>query len=111
MGQTDKTLVIAWAQLMALSAILAFAGDIVGPSRPGAVWLVVIACVAAFKARVILRSYLGLMRAPGALNGFFAAVFIVLALVAVSFLIVPTPAGNSGAPAVFAQHSPEEPNE
>jgi hypothetical protein len=91
MRDATHSLLIDWAALMALSLILAFAGDVVGLSRPGAAWLVVIASVAAIKARIILRSYLGLARAPAAATGFFAVVFIVLALVAVSFLIFPTP--------------------
>ncbi len=103
MRDVGLSLLFDWAALMALSLVLGFAGDVAGLSRPGAVALVVIALAAAFKARIILRSYLGLVRAPGALAGFFAAVFIVLALVAVSFLIFPTPARTSGAPAAFAQ--------
>ncbi len=103
MRNRNHSLFFAWAALMASTLIMAFAGDVVGLSRPGAAWLVVIACVAAFKARVILRSYLGLMRAPGALAGFFAAVFVVLACVAVSFLIFPTPARNGGGKTALVQ--------
>ena len=50
----------------------------------------------------MLRSYLGLFRAPGALAGFSAAVFGLLALVAASFLIFPTPARVSGGTTVIA---------
>jgi hypothetical protein len=92
--------VFAWGQLMALTASMAFAANALASPRPGAVWLVVIACVAAGKARVVLGSYLGLSRAPGALAGFFAAVVAVLALVAASFLIFPTPGHSAGAQAI-----------
>jgi heme/copper-type cytochrome/quinol oxidase subunit 4 len=100
MANARFSLIFAWVQLMALSAALALAGG--GASPPGSVGIVIIAAVAAIKARIVLRSYLGLSRAPGALAGFFAAVFTVLAIVAVSFLIFPTPARTSGAPAAFA---------
>ncbi len=103
MRAATLSLLFDWAALMALSLVLGFAGDVAGVARPGAVSLVVIALAAAFKARIILRSYLGLARAPGAAAGFFAAVFVLLAIVAVSFLIFPTPAKTSGARAAFAQ--------
>jgi hypothetical protein len=103
MRDATHSLLLDWATLMALSLVLAFAGDVVGLSRPGAVWLVVISCVAAIKARIILRSYLGLVRAPSALAGFFAVVFAVLALVAVSFLIFPTPARIAAGAQTFAR--------
>ena len=102
MKNSALSLVFDWAELMILSALMAFAADIVGPSRPGAVWLAVIACVAAAKARIILGSYLGLSRAPAALAGFFAVALGVLALVAASFLIFPTPARVSGGPGAIA---------
>ncbi len=97
MRDATLSLIFDWAALMALSLVLGFAGDVGGLSRPGAVALVVIALAAAFKARIILRNYLGLVRAPGAAAGFFAAVCTLLALVTVSFLIFPTPAKMSGA--------------
>jgi hypothetical protein len=103
MRKPTLSLIFQWAALMALSLVLGFAGDVASLSRPGALGIVVIACVAAIKARIVLRSYLGLFRAPGALAGFSAAVFGLLALVAASFLIFPTPARISGAPAVFIQ--------
>ncbi len=67
------TLVLNWVALMALSLILAFAADIGGAARPGAVWVLVIAGAAAFKSRIVLRTYLGLARAPGALAAFTVA--------------------------------------
>ena len=101
MADARFSLIFAWAQLMALSVLLALAGG--GASLPGSVGIVIIAGVATIKARIVLRSYLGLSRVPGGLAGFFGAVFAVLALVSVSFLIFPTPARTSGAPAAFAQ--------
>ena len=94
------TLVLNWAALMALSLILAFAADIGGAARPGAVWVFVIAGAAAFKSRIVLRSYLGLARAPGALAGFFTVALALLGLVAVSVVIFPTPRAASGPQAV-----------
>jgi hypothetical protein len=85
------TLVLNWGALMALSLILAFAADIGGAARPGVVWVLVIAGAAAFKSRIVLRSYLGLARAPGALAGFFTVAMALLGLVAASFVIFPTP--------------------
>lgn len=96
-------LLFAWAALMALTLIMGFAGDVIGLARPGAASIVVIACVAAFKARVILRAYLGLVRCPAALAGFFAAVFVVLSCVAASFLLFPTPDRTSGGRPAFVQ--------
>ncbi len=90
----DKTssLVANWAALMALSAALAFAANVGGAGRPGALWLGVIACIAALKSRIVLGAYLGLARAPAALAGFSSAVIGLLALVAASFMLFPTPA-------------------
>lgn len=85
------SLLMNWAALMALSLVLAFAADVGGAARPGVIWFVVIAAAAALKSRIVLRSYLGLARAPGALAGFFSAALIVLALVAASFALFPTP--------------------
>jgi hypothetical protein len=102
MKRTSYSLVLDWAELMALSIGMAFAANIMTPSRPGAVWLVVVACIAAAKARIILHSYLGLFRAPAALDGFFSVALTVLALVLTSFLIFPTPARVSGGPNVIA---------
>lgn len=100
MTASTRSLVFAWGQLMALTATMAFAANALTSSRPGAVWLVVIAAVAAAKARIVLGFYLGLSRAPGALAGFFAAAVAVLALVAASFLIFPTPAHSAGLQAI-----------
>ncbi len=88
---------------MTLSLVLAFAGDVVGLSRPGAIGIAVIAGVAAIKARIILRSYLGLVRAPAAGTGFFSVVFVLLALLAVSFLIFPSPVRTGAGAATFAR--------
>jgi hypothetical protein len=100
MRASTRSLVCAWGQLMALTASMAFAANAQTASRPAAVWLLVIAGVAAAKARIVLDSYLGLSRAPTALAGFFAAAVAVLALVASSFLIFPTPAHSAGPPAI-----------
>jgi hypothetical protein len=107
------TLVLNWAALMALSLILAFAADIGGAARPGAVWIFVIAGAAAFKSRIVLRSYLGLGRAPGALAGFFSVALALLGLVAISFVIFPTPRAASGPQAMsqIPHPQPEQLNE
>ena len=103
MGDASLSPFFAWAQLMALSLALALALAGGGRSPPGIVGILVIAGVAAIKARIVLRSYLGLARAPGALAGFFCVIVTVLALVAASFLIFPTPVGGPGPiAAIFA---------
>jgi len=109
MRNAARSLLTSWASLMALTLVLAFAGDVVGASHPGAIGIGVIAGVAALKSRIILRSYLGLARAPAAAAGFFTVVLAVLALVAASFLIFPTPAQHAAASPAFTQM--EEPNE
>jgi hypothetical protein len=104
MWNATRSLLIVWASLMTLTLLMAFAGDVVGPSHPGALGIGVIAGVAALKSRIILRSYLGLVRAPAAATGFFTVVFVLLALVAASFLIFPTPAQHAASHS-FAQVS------
>lgn len=96
MASKAKTLLFAWAALMALSLVLAVAGDVshasgLGPSRLGAAMLLAVVIAAATKAHLVLRFYLGLDAAHGALAGFTSAVVVTLALVAASFLAFPTP--------------------
>ena len=91
MASKAKTLLFAWAALMALSLVLAVAGDVSHASRLGAAMLLAVVIAAATKAHLVLRFYLGLRAAPGALAGFTSAVVVTLALVAASFLAFPTP--------------------
>jgi EamA domain-containing membrane protein RarD len=95
MTSTIRALIAAWAALMALSLALAFAGDVVHTSRLGAVGIAMVALAAAFKAYLVLRCYLGLKAAPGALSGFSGVVVVTLALVAASFLFFSTPSTKS----------------
>ncbi|MCW2285079.1 hypothetical protein M2323_003001 [Rhodoblastus acidophilus] len=67
--------------------MLAVAAD----AHASAFWLVVVVLAAALKTRIVLARYLGLDAAPAALTGFFAVTFLVLALVAGSILVFPTP--------------------
>lgn len=82
----------AWAALMTLTVVLAFAADVSHASRLGLVSIAMIALAVVVKARLVLGVYLGLRVAPGALAGFTSAVVIVLAIVVGSFVIFPTPA-------------------
>jgi len=86
MTATTSSLTRAFILLITLSLVLTVAAD----ARPGPLWLGVVTFAAAFKTRIVLARYLGL-GATSALNGFFAAAFLVLALVAGSILAFPTP--------------------
>ena len=81
-----------WAALMALTLALAFAADVNHASRLGLFSIALIVVAVLVKARLVLGVYLGLSVAPGALVGFTSAVAIVLAIVAGSFVLFPTPA-------------------
>jgi len=87
MSTTLSSLINAFALLLTLSLALAFAAE----AQASALWLVVVTLAAAVKTRIVLARYLGLDAAPGALAGFFAATFLVLALVAGSILVFPAP--------------------
>ena len=88
---TPREILIVWASLMALSLALCFAADVAHASRLGAAMIGVVASAAVLKAHLVLRSYLGLCVAPGALFGFTAAAAVTLTLVAASFLLFATP--------------------
>ncbi|PPQ37911.1 hypothetical protein SAMN06265338_10386 [Rhodoblastus acidophilus] len=87
MRRTFSSLVQAFLLLLTLSLALAFAAE----AQASALWLAAVTLAAALKTRIVLARYLGLDAAPGALAGFFAATFLVLALVAGSILVFPTP--------------------
>ncbi|WP_298428941.1 hypothetical protein [Rhodoblastus sp.] len=91
MAEKARPLLAAWVALMALSLVLAIAGDVIHPSRLGVAMMLAIVVAAVVKARLVLRFYLGLRAAPGALAGFTSAVALTLAVVVASFLIFPTP--------------------
>jgi hypothetical protein len=95
MTSTARTLLAAWAALMGLSLAIAFAGDVVHTSRLDAAMIVAVALAAILKSHLVLRCYLGLKAAPGALSGFTGAVIVTLALVAASFLFFSTPSTKS----------------
>jgi hypothetical protein len=86
-----REIVIVWALLMALSLTLALAADVAHASRLGAAMIGVVAAAAALKAHLVLRTYLGLRVAPGALSGFTSAAALTLLLVSASFLVFATP--------------------
>ncbi len=86
-----REIVNVWALLMALSLTLFFAADVAHASRLGAAMIGVVAVAAALKAHLVLRTYLGLRVAPGALFGFTTAAAVTLLLVSASFLIFATP--------------------
>jgi hypothetical protein len=91
MAEKVRTLVAAWAALIAFSFVLAFAGDVIHPSRLGIAMLLAVVIAAGVKAHLVLRFYLGLKVARGALAGFTSAVVFTLVVVAMSLLIFPTP--------------------
>lgn len=91
MAEKARTLFVAWAALMALSVVLALAGDVSHPSRLGEAMMLLLVVAAAGKAHLVLRFYLGLENVPGALAGFTSAVVAILVLVVTSFLVFPTP--------------------
>lgn len=84
---SERSLLRAWAMLMALSAALAIATEVARPSRFHLVWAGVVALVAYLKARIVLANYLGLKSAPGALAGFAAAIGAIFLLVVLSFAL------------------------
>jgi hypothetical protein len=86
-----RILLAAWAALMALSLVVAIAGDVAHPSRLGAAMMISLAAAAAIKAHLVLRYYLGLNAARGALAGFTGAVVVALTPVVGSFLVFATP--------------------
>jgi hypothetical protein len=86
-----REILSVWALLMTLSLALFFAADVAHASRLGAAMIGVVAGAAALKAHLVLRTYLGLRVAPGALFGFTAAAAVTLTLVAASFLLFATP--------------------
>jgi hypothetical protein len=94
MANSIRPLVAAWAALMALSLVLALAGDVVHASRLGTAMIVAVALAVSLKAHLVLRVYLGLKAAPGALAGFTSAAVLAIVLVAASFLVFPTPQSN-----------------
>jgi hypothetical protein len=91
MAAKVRPFIVAWAALMALSLVLALAGDVIHASRLGAAMMLAIVGAAAVKAHLVLRFYLGLDGAPSALAGFTSAVVILLVLVAGSFLFFASP--------------------
>jgi hypothetical protein len=106
MSASVRSLLAAWGALMALTLVMAFAGDVAHASRLGHLWIVLIATVAAWKSRIVLGSYLGLGAAPAALAGFVSAVIVILAVVAASFLVFATsPHGASSRQATAAAAS------
>src|SRR6266700_3385819 len=92
MRASIHSLLAVWAALMALTLLLAIAGDVGHASRLGPIWILLIALAVAAKARLVLGVYLGLSAAPAALSGFTSAVVLALAIVVASFLVFPTPA-------------------
>ena len=114
------TLVLNWAALMALSLILAFAADIVGASRPGAVWIVRHrrrgGVQVAHRAAHLSRPR---QARPARSPAFSPSPWRLLGLVAVSVVIFPTPkifltpkaASGPQADPKFSHPQPEQLNE
>ena len=77
----------AWIMLMALTVGTMFFGRVTTTGRVGAIFLVALAMVTFFKARIILRRYLHLNRAPGWAATYDTFVAVVLICVVGLFLI------------------------
>jgi hypothetical protein len=88
---TTRDILMVWGLLMALTLALALAADVAHASRLGPLMIGVVAAAAAVKAHLVLRTYLGLGAAPGALSGFTTAAVAALLTVAASFLFFATP--------------------
>jgi len=100
---TARRLLVTWGLLMGLTGLAGFCAAVGGTSRPGAVWLFVLAVVTVVKARLILSRYLRLEAAPSYRAGFTAAVASVIAIVTLTFILdIRLPAlpraGTSSAP-------------
>lgn len=91
MRAQTTTLLAVWAALMALTFAQGWVADVGHVSRLGAAMILAIGVVAVVKARLVLRHYLGLGVAPGALAGFTVAIALILGVVVAGFLIFPTP--------------------
>lgn len=90
-----RILLFAWAALMGLTLVLALTGDVTGVRHLGTAMLSILALAAVAKAHLVLRLYLGLGSAPGALAGFTSVIVLAFAIVVASFLVFPTPPGKS----------------
>ncbi len=91
MHPETRHLVLTWGLLMGLTLALAVSGDVVHPTRLGAIWLAVIGIVAVVKARLVLARYLRLEVAPGFLSGFTGALGMTVAVIVLSFAIIHQP--------------------
>ena len=77
----ERRLLLAWLALIALTFGLAFIGRVaVTGVSLSPFWLVVLALVGLFKARLILREYLDLRRAPGWSAGFMFSLVLLSAI-------------------------------
>lgn len=72
---------------MALTLMTGLSAGVAGTSPPGTAGTLALAVVTIAKARLILARYLRLRVAPGFLAGFTAAVFAVMAIVTLTFVV------------------------
>ncbi len=77
----DRRLLLAWLALIALTFGMAFVGRVaVTGVSLSPFWLVALALVGLFKARLILREYLDLRRAPDWSAGFMFSLVLLSAI-------------------------------
>ncbi len=77
----ERRLLLAWLALIALTFGLAFVGRVaVTGVSLSPFWLIVLALVSLFKARLILREYLDLRRAPDWSAGFMVSLVLLSAI-------------------------------
>ena len=83
----SKPIETAWVMLMALTVGTMVFGRVTTTGSLGAIFLTALAFVTFFKARIILRQYLHLSRAPGWAATYDTFVAVVLICVVGLFLI------------------------
>lgn len=76
-----RTLLLAWAALMALTIGTMVAGRVTDTNSLGVGWMVALGVITWAKAGMILRNYLNLRTAPTWLDVFMAYLLILLVLV------------------------------
>ena len=86
-----RHLIATWGILMGLTVALAVSGDVVHPTRLGALWLALIGVVALVKARLVLARYLRLEVAPGFLSGFTGVLAVTVTVIVLSFAVIHEP--------------------
>lgn len=86
---STKTLVLAWAALMALTLGTIFTGQVSNPKSLGLGFMAALAIVTWWKSTVILRTYLNLRTVPSWADGFSVLIALILAIVVTLYALAP----------------------